>query len=133
MKLLLFSIFLTFALSSSAQEYRFRVFGNPPGGNTNGPSLQQGEFRNNDSMITAMKKYIETHNLKSGVVNLSQDNMPCVIPNTNLMNPMPNAMSSGSSIHIVPNPIPNPARPTRPWTFVPISFSVPKGKVGSGL
>ena len=91
MKLLLFTLCMLALLSADAQNSEsFNVFQAPS---------------RNDSMIGAMKKYLEATNLKSGVIQLSQDNMPCIIPNTKLMNPIPNTWQK-DSVHIAaPNSI----------------------------
>ena len=106
MKLLLFSFCMAAGLSVWAQ---------------NSESFNLSDLNSrNDSAIAAMKKYIENRNLKSGVVHLSQDNMPCVIPNTKLSTPMPNAWRSDSLNNQTPGAIPNPARPKTRWQFIPI-------------
>jgi hypothetical protein len=75
----------------------------------------------NDSLIKVMKKYLELRNESSGVINLSQDNMPCIVPNMQFQAPMPNAWKSDSLYRREPGTIPNPSRPIRPLV-IPITL-----------
>ena len=131
MKLLLLNLLslLSFAVFAQNQpnvfSYQFEArkgFGVDAGEQVQ-KDLKSAGANYNDSLIAAMKNYIEKRNLKSGTVYLAQDNMPCVVPNTNLMTPMPNAWQKrkDSSLKKQPGAIPNPARPRLKPFVIPIN------------
>jgi len=122
MKLLLFSTFCVFSFCAVAQNL----------GNTNTETQKQSEglrkFKgtNNDELRKHFEKYFKEKNFqniflenkKDNIVFLPQDRMPCVVPDTSAIAPMPNAWNDvavpyKSELH----PIPNPALPPQSFKY----------------
>jgi hypothetical protein len=119
MKLLLSSVFVLLLNLSFAQQTEIS-----PDPEIPGTVFKNNVRRNpdrNDSLIKFMKKYLELTGESSGIINLSQDNMPCIVPNVQFQSPMPNAWKNDSLYKRLPGTMPNPARPIRPLV-IPIAF-----------
>jgi len=76
---------------------------------------------NNEVLQQQLQHYLQLNkqqnqllaNKKGNVAFLPQDHMPCMVPDTNAIIPMPNAWSViANPYHSPYNPIPNPALPT---------------------
>lgn len=65
----------------------------------------------NDSMVAKMKKRLQYSSESSGIIRLSQDRMPCIIPNQNRTINMPNAWVDGTiGLRLMNSRIPNGSR-----------------------
>jgi hypothetical protein len=81
---------------------------------------------NNDSLQKQMHNYFQKEgvpinllsNMHGNVAILPQDRMPCIVPNTKDISPIPNAWSGVTVPYKSPvHPIPNPALPVPKQSF----------------
>ena len=131
MKLLLLSALFVFSTCAFAQLTK----------NTNPYSFQLPDslkrFKGNENALQQLHDYWKQKQMQNNlrtdnnnnIVILSQDNMPCIVPNTNVAAKIPNAWGSVTNIYVSPTtPIPNPALPktkSLKWNALDNSFSVP--------
>ncbi len=56
----------------------------------------------NDSIIARVKKRLQYSNERFGIIHLSQDRMPCIIPNPNRDVSIPNSWKNGTLRLVLP-------------------------------
>jgi hypothetical protein len=114
MKLVLFSAMCIFSVCAFAQAPK----------KTNPYSFQLPDtlkrFKGNENALQQLRDYRQKKQMQNnlpannsnGVIILAQDNMPCVVPDTNVPAKIPNAWMSTTVPYAAPvNPIPNPGLP----------------------
>jgi hypothetical protein len=122
MKLLLLSAFCVFSVCAFAQvpKNNIPLFPQLP------DSLKKFKGNNNNELRKRMQDYLQRKkpqenllaNKYGNVVILPQDNMPCIVPDTNGLVKIPNAWN-GVTIPYQPqyHPIPNPALPKQSFKY----------------
>ena len=116
MKLLLLSAFCVFSYCAFAQIPNKKN----PWTMQIPDTLRSFKGNNSDVLRKQFQEYLQRRKLQNNllankqgsVVILPQDNMPCIVPDTNGIAKMPNAWS-GTNLPYIPqyHPIPNPALP----------------------
>ena len=131
MKLLLLSTIFIFSVCASAQVTK----------KVNPYSFQRPDtlkrFKGNENALQQLRDYWQRKQIQNNlradnnnkIVILPRDNMPCVVPDTNVVSKIPNAWTSTNVPYIAPiNPIPNPALPKKQsfqWNAFDNSIGVP--------
>lgn len=94
-------------------------------------------FKGNENALQQLQDYWQRkqaqNNLRadnnSNIIILPQDNMPCIVANTNVPAKIPNAWAGTTNLYIAPiNPIPNPALPKTQsfkWNALDNSIGIP--------
>lgn len=77
-------------------------------------------FKGNENALQQLRDYWQKKQMQNnllannnnGVIILLQDNMPCIVPNTNVAAKIPNAWMGATVLYVAPvGPIPNPGLP----------------------
>jgi hypothetical protein len=122
MKLLLLSAFCIFSVCAFAQvpknsnPYVYRL----------PDTLKKFKGDNTEAFQKLLHDYFQKKqfqnnllaNKQGNIVILPQDHMPCVVPNTNELEKIPNAWGNVTTPYISPyHPIPNPALPKQSFNY----------------